>query len=105
MGDHTDSSDEADQSFTAGIEAGKSAVKLQPNKPDGHFWLGANYGGEAERSTLPNLAVVTNIRTEMETVIKLDEKFLGGSAYLGLGKLYLKSPKVLGGRPTRRWRT
>jgi tetratricopeptide (TPR) repeat protein len=33
----------------------------------------------------------------METVIKLDEKYQGGSAYLGLGRLYLKAPKVLGG--------
>jgi len=101
VGDHADSGDEADQSFTSGIEAGKAAIKLQPDKPDGHFWLGANYGGEAERSTLPSLAAVTNIRTEMETVIKLDEKFLGGSAYLGLGKLYLKAPSVLGGSTTK----
>jgi tetratricopeptide (TPR) repeat protein len=33
----------------------------------------------------------------MESVIKIDEKYQGGSAYLGLGRLYLKAPKVLGG--------
>jgi tetratricopeptide (TPR) repeat protein len=97
VGDHTDNDDEAEEMFRTGIDAGKAAVKLQPDKPEGHFWLGANYGGDAQRSTLASLATVQDIKTEMETVIKLDEKFQGGSAYLGLGRLYLKAPKVLGG--------
>ena len=97
VGDHTDSDDESDNMFRTGIEAGKAAVKLQAGRPEGHFWLGANYGGDAQRSTLASLATVQDIRTEMETVIKLDEKFQGGAAYLGLGRLYLKAPKVLGG--------
>jgi tetratricopeptide (TPR) repeat protein len=97
VGDHTDNDDEAEEMFKTGIEAGKAAVKLQPDKPEGHFWLGANYGGDAQRSTLAGLATVQDIKTEMETVIKMDEKFQGGSAYLGLGRLYLKAPKVLGG--------
>jgi len=97
VGDHTDSDDESDTMFRTGIEAGKAAVKLQSGRPEGHFWLGANYGGDAQRSTLASLATVQDIRTEMETVIKLDEKFQGGAAYLGLGRLYLKAPKVLGG--------
>lgn len=97
VGDHTDSDDEADDMFRAGIDAGKAAVQLVGDKPEGHFWLGANYGGAAQRSTLASLAAVQDIRGEMETVIKLDEKFEGGSAYLGLGRLYLKAPKVLGG--------
>ena len=83
--------------FRAGIDAAKSAVKLQPEKPEGHFWLGANYGGQAKLSTLSSLSTVTDIRTEMEKVIKLDEKFQSGSAYLALGRLYLQAPKVLGG--------
>jgi len=97
VGDHTDNDDEAEDMFRSGIEAGKAAVKLQPSKAEGHFWLGANYGGDAQRSTLASLATVNDIKSEMETVIKIDEKFQGGSAYLGLGRLYLKAPKVLGG--------
>ena len=97
VGDHTDNADEADDMFRAGIEAGKNAVKLQSGRVEGHFWLGANYGGEAQRSTLASLSSVQDIRNEMESVIKIDEKYQGGSAYLGLGRLYLKAPKVLGG--------
>jgi tetratricopeptide (TPR) repeat protein len=101
VGDHTNNDDEAENMFRTGIEAGKAAVKLQGGRPEGHFWLGANYGGEAQRSTLGSLATVQDIKTEMETVIKIDEKFQGGSAYLGLGRLYLKAPKVLGGDTTK----
>lgn len=97
VGDHTDNDDERDEMFRLGIEAGQAAIKLQPEKPEGHFWLGANYGGSAANSTLAGLASVQDIRREMETVIKLDESFQGGSAYLGLGRLYLQAPRALGG--------
>jgi tetratricopeptide (TPR) repeat protein len=33
----------------------------------------------------------------METVLKLDESYQGYSAYIGLGRLYLGAPRVLGG--------
>src|SRR5262245_43375313 len=42
---HTDDPSERDAAFRAGIGAGKTAAQLQNDKPDGHFWLGANYGG------------------------------------------------------------
>ena len=96
VGDHT-KDDESDDMFRLGIEAGKAAVKLQPDKPEGHFWLGANYGGSASKSTLASLTSVQDIRSEMEAVIKIDESYQGGSAYLGLGRLYLQAPRVLGG--------
>src|SRR6185503_6346264 len=34
---HTDDAKERDDSFKAGIDAGKTAVQLQNEKPDGHF--------------------------------------------------------------------
>jgi tetratricopeptide (TPR) repeat protein len=97
VGDRTDNDAERDDMFRQGIDAGKAAVQLQPEKPDGHFWLGANYGGTAAHSTLSNLSSFQDIRSEMEKVLKLDESYQGYSAYLGLGRLYLQAPKVLGG--------
>src|SRR5688500_16926285 len=41
LGDNTDAADERDKAFRAGVAAGEEAVRLQPGKPDGHFWLGA----------------------------------------------------------------
>lgn len=97
VGDRTQNDSERDDMFREGIEAGKAAIALQPDKPDGHFWLGANYGGDAAHSTLANLSSFQDIKGEMETVLKLDETYQGYSAYLGLGRLYLQAPKVMGG--------
>jgi tetratricopeptide (TPR) repeat protein len=97
VGDRSDIDTEKDDMFREGSEAGKAAVQLQPNRPDGHFWLGANYGGTAANSTLSNLSSFNDIKSEMEAVLKIDESYQGYSAYLGLGRLYLQAPKVLGG--------
>lgn len=101
VGDRTDNETELDAMFKEGIDAGKAAVQLQPNKPDGHFWLGANYGGSAEHSTLSNLSSFSDIKGEMEAVLKIDESYQGYSVYLGLGRLYLHAPKMLGGDPAK----
>jgi tetratricopeptide (TPR) repeat protein len=101
VADGTDNDSERDDMFREGTNAGKAAVQLQPEKPDGHFWLGANYGGTAAHSTLSNLSSFQDIKGEMEKVLKLDESYQGYSAYLGLGRLYLQAPKILGGDPQK----
>lgn len=101
VGDRTDTETERDAMFREGTDAGKAAVQLQPNKPEGHFWLGANYGGSAAHSTLSNLSSFQDIKGEMEAVLKIDEAYQGYSAYLGLGRLYLQAPKMLGGDPAK----
>jgi tetratricopeptide (TPR) repeat protein len=97
LGAHTPESAERDKAFRDGVEAGKLAVKLQDGKPDGHFWLGANYGGSAKASVLSGLTEFDDIKSEMETVLKLDEGYQAGSAYMVLGQLYLEAPRFLGG--------
>jgi len=101
LGEHTPDDRERDDLFREGVEAGKAAKQLQPNKPEGHFWLGANYGGSAEHSTLSSLSSIEDIKQEMETVLKLDEGYELGSAYLALGQLYSQAPRVLGGDNTK----
>ena len=99
LGSHTQDQSERDKAFHEGIEAGRAAVKLQDNRPEGHFWLGANYGGEAEQSTLAGLASIDDIRSEMGAVIRIDEGYQSGSAHMVLCQLYLESPKIVGGDP------
>ena len=98
---HTDDSKERDNGFRAGIAAGKTAVQLQNEKPDGHFWLGANYGGAAEHSSIQGLSTVGDIRNEMETVLRLDEGYQNGSAYMVLGLVHLNAPAIVGGDPKK----
>ena len=97
LGAHSPDSTEQDKAFHDGIDAGKLAVQLQPGKPDGHFWLGANYGGSAQISTLAGWAQINDIKDQMEAVLKINEGFQEGSAYMVLGQLYLQSPRILGG--------
>jgi Tfp pilus assembly protein PilF len=97
LGTHTDDRDERRKSFRDGIDAGKTAVALQGEKPDGHFWLGANYGALAQTSAIAGLANVGDIRNEMETVLRLDEGYQNGSAYMVLGLVYLDEPSIVGG--------
>jgi tetratricopeptide (TPR) repeat protein len=98
---HTDDTTERDNAFREGITAGKTAVQLQNEKPDGHFWLGANYGGAAEHSSIEGLATVDDIKNEMETVLRLNEGYQDGSAYMVLGLVYLNAPGIVGGDPKK----
>jgi Tfp pilus assembly protein PilF len=97
LGAHTNDKSERDRAFNEGVEAGRKAVKLQDGKPEGHFWLGANLGGKAQTSMMSGLSSVTEIRSQMERVIQLDEGFQGGSAYMALGQIELETPGMLGG--------
>ncbi len=97
LGSHSTDAVEKANALHDGIEAGKLAVQLQPERPDGHFWLGANYGGNAQISTLAGLADVDDIKNEMETVLKIDERYQGASAYMVLGEVFLQAPRILGG--------
>lgn len=83
--------------FRDGIEAGTAARKLQPEKPEGHFWFGANVGGKAAHSMLGNPTAFQDVRSAMEVVLKVDEGFQSGSAYIALGRLYMEAPGVIGG--------
>jgi tetratricopeptide (TPR) repeat protein len=101
LGDNTKDKAERDRAFEDGVEAGQAAIKLQPDKPEGHFWLAANLGGQAQASALSGLGSVDDIRTEMQTVIKLDEGFMSGSAYMALGQIELELPSMMGGDPKK----
>ena len=97
---HTDG-EYRERALREGATAGKTAVTLQPNQPDGHFWLGANFGGSLESETLSALASIEDVRKEMDAVLSLNPGYQDGSAYMVLGLLDLKAPKIAGGDPQR----
>lgn len=81
-----------------GIDAGRKAVALQPNRPEGHFWIAANMGALAESFGLrQGIRYRGAIRDELQTVLKLDAAFLHGSADRALGRWYYKVPGLFGG--------
>jgi tetratricopeptide (TPR) repeat protein len=88
--------------FESGIGYGQRAIGLQPNAAEGHFWLGANYGGYSEvKGAFSALATVKKIRAEMETVLRLNAGYEDGRAYLALGELDRQLPRLLGGNLKR----
>lgn len=101
---HTTDAKERVATFKEGIEAGKAAVKLRPERPEGHFWLGAAIGGRVRAegtSGFGALNAAGDVRDQMEAVIKIDPSFQGGSAYLALGEIDLRVPGLLGGSKKR----
>ena len=102
LGDKTTDATEREKAFREGIEAGETAVRAEPQRVEGYFWLGANQGGYAQaRGPLYGLSAAEGLRKQMETVLKLDEGFQGGSAFMVLGRLDLELPSMLGGDPKR----
>jgi hypothetical protein len=82
----------------AGIAAGRAAVALEPNKPEGHFWIAANMGALAESFGMrQGLKYRGDIKDELLTVLKLDPAFQQGSADRALGRWYYKVPGLFGG--------
>lgn len=88
--------------FEKGMNAGQRAVAEQPNAVEGHFWLAANYGGYSEqKGALKALTMVKKIRDEMETVLRLNDRYHDGGAYLALGEMDRQLPRIIGGNLTR----
>ena len=84
--------------FEAGIDAGRKAVAIAPDKAEGHFWIAANMGTLAESFGLrAGLKYRKPIREELETVLRIDPGYREGSADRALGRWYDKVPGLFGG--------
>jgi tetratricopeptide (TPR) repeat protein len=88
--------------YDKGIALSQRAVALQPDAVEGHFWLAANYGGKAQLvGALKALSTVKKIRSEMQIVVKLNDAYENGNAYLALGEIDRELPGVMGGNKKR----
>jgi tetratricopeptide (TPR) repeat protein len=84
--------------YEAGIAAGRAAIAVSPDQPEGHFWVAANMGALAESFGMrQGLKYRGAIKDELETVLKIDPAFQQGSADRALGRWYNKVPGLFGG--------
>ena len=98
LGKLTEESGEGEKRLQNGSEAGKIASKIDPNKPEGYFWYGANLGEQAKRSPLTKgLASLGDIRAAMTKVIEIQPDYEGASAYDALAQIEL-STGLAGGK-------
>ncbi|MGZ5424086.1 MAG: tetratricopeptide repeat protein [Candidatus Aminicenantales bacterium] len=98
IGDHTPGNDAKKLIFQQGIEYAKKAIEIGPDKVEGHFWLGVNYGvyGEA-KGVLKSLSLVKPIKEEMRRVLAIDPAYDRGGADRILGRVYHEVPGIAGG--------
>ncbi len=94
---YSDDEKEAEKSLKDGIVAAQIALRLQPDKPDGHFWYGANLGEQARRSPITvGISSVGEIKNLMNKVIEIQPNYEGGSAFDVLGQIELAT-RMTGG--------
>jgi tetratricopeptide (TPR) repeat protein len=94
--------EERKRTLEAGIKAGRAAVSIEPNRPEGHFWIAANMGALAESFGMrQGLRYRGAIKDELLIVLKLDPGFQQGSADRALGRWYHKVPGLFGGSKRR----
>jgi tetratricopeptide (TPR) repeat protein len=98
IGDHTPEKEAKKRIFLRGIEHAKKAIATDPSQPDGHFWLGVNYGvyGEA-KGVLKSLSLVKPIKEAMRRVLEIDPAYDRGGADRVLGRVYHEVPRIAGG--------
>jgi tetratricopeptide (TPR) repeat protein len=100
LGDHAPDG-ERSRHYESGVEGARLAIAAAPNRPEGHYWLGVNMGALADLGTMAALKYHKAVREELETTVRLDPGFEGGSALTVLGDWYLRVPGFLGGNKTR----
>lgn len=101
LGKRTDSEKETEKVLIEGEKAALIAIRMEPEKPDGHFWFAANLGEEARISPMTvGLKRVDEIRSALKKVIEIQPDYQGASAYDGLARIELETG-LIGGKTDR----
>lgn len=98
IGVHTADKKDKQIIFSQGVYNAKKAVGLQPERPDGHYWLGVDNGKYGEtRGVMKSLSLVKPIKESMFKIIELDRGYEDGGADRVLGRVFFKVPGIAGG--------
>jgi tetratricopeptide (TPR) repeat protein len=101
LGGHV-SADGQRREYERGVAAGRQAIAIAPQRPEGHFWMAANMGALAESFGLrAGMRYRGAIKDALEMVLKIDPAFLEGSADRALGRWYDRVPRLFGGNNTK----
>ncbi len=80
-----------------GIEVAQKAVRLQPHRAEGHFWLASLLGAYAGVKGMKGFSYLAEIKKEFNLALKYDSTVEEGSAFTALGRIYYQLPSFLGG--------
>lgn len=102
LGKQASDEKESEKAFEDGVQAGRIASKIEPDKPDGYFWYGANLGEQAKRSPVTvGIKAIDEIRAAMNKVIEINPKYESASAYVALAQVEMKAGVLGGGKPEK----
>ncbi len=96
LGDRAEEKDVKLKYFNRGRDYGESAIEVDDEIPEAHFWYMVNVGRVGQtKGVLNSLVLVPTVRKEIEAVLELDPKHTG--ALDAQAMLYYELPGLLGG--------
>jgi tetratricopeptide (TPR) repeat protein len=98
--DHT--AEGRESHYRSGVEASARATNLNPNRVEGHFWLGVNLALLAsEQNFLCAASLALKARRSLLHAIELDRGYHGAGPLRVLARLEHRLPALLGGGKAR----
>lgn len=96
LGDAAETKEEKLELYNKGKEYGEKAIKADDDSAWAHFWYMVNLGRIGQtKGVLNSLALVPEIKKEIDRVLKLDSEHTG--AFDARAMLYYELPWLLGG--------
>jgi tetratricopeptide (TPR) repeat protein len=102
LADRETDKDKRVKMYQSGADTAKRAIAANPNRVEGHFWMGANTGELASlKGALDSLGMIRSIRREFEAALAIDPTYGKGTIHLALGDMDLRLPRLFGGNERR----
>lgn len=102
LGQQADSKNAKRQLHAAAIGAGERAARLNPERVEGHFWLGVNLALFAEASGgIKAARAVLRARSTLRRAVAISAEYHGAGPLRVLARLEHKAPWFLGGSRKR----
>ena len=102
LGQQAESAPEKLQLHSSAMDAGARAVALNPERVEGHFWVGVNLALYAESARAPRgIRAVLRARSELKRAVEIAENYHGAGPLRVLARLEHRAPRLLGGNRQR----
>ena len=98
LGQEAKNQAEARVHHSKGIQAADHAVKLQPDRVEGHFWLGVNLALMAQlKNKMSALFFVWRAKRSLRRALRLDPSYHAAGSLRLLGRIQHRLPRIFGG--------
>lgn len=102
LGQEARDTSEARSHHLAGVDAGRSAVRVSRERVEGHFWLGVNLALLAQlEKPFGALRAALDARRALKRAAEIDPAYHGAGPLRVLARLESKLPRLLGGGKSR----